>query len=158
MNRYCIVCEEGQDKALCEYLQGKNFCVFLPMAERHFRIRQQDVLALRPLVKNAVFLSGDIGVKELAELLQEQQVTSIHGMELIEESDYQKLMKLMDEEHVIRMSKGISENRRPVVTEGPLMGFEQHIQKTNRHKQFAELDIILDGRRILAGLEITEKR
>lgn len=158
MNQYCVICEEGQEERLEALLKERGFDACFPRAERHFRIQGKDLLVLKPLMKGAVLLECEAGVKRLSELLEQMEEVKVVYLELLDERSYRTIRSLMDEEGILRMSKGISENQRPVVQEGALKGWERIVWKTNRHKRLAELDIKLNGKRVLTGLEITEKR
>lgn len=66
----------------------------------------------------------------------------------------------LDNKDVIKMSEGIIEGERVIVTEGSLMGMEGYIRKIDRHKRKAWLEVEMFGRiqNIEMGLEIVEKR
>ena len=60
--------------------------------------------------------------------------------------------------HVVAFSRGIIENGRTVVHEGPLRGHVGRIRKIDRHKRIAYLDIgLLDQKQVRVGLEIAHK-
>lgn len=63
------------------------------------------------------------------------------------------------EEQIVSMSEGIIEGTQVIITSGPLMGMEGLIQKIDRHKRKAWLDLELFGRmqQVEVGLEITKK-
>lgn len=63
------------------------------------------------------------------------------------------------EEQIVSMSEGIIEGTQVIITSGPLMGMEGLIQKIDRHKRKAWLDLELFGRmqQVEVGLEITRK-
>ena len=60
----------------------------------------------------------------------------------------------------MKMSEGIIEGDQIIVTRGPLCGKEGLIQKIDRHKRKAWLEMKMFGReqRVEVGLEIVEKR
>ena len=62
-------------------------------------------------------------------------------------------------EQVVKMSEGIIENSRVIVTSGPLQGKEGLIRKIDRHKRRAYLEIEMFGRTqaVQVGLEIVAK-
>lgn len=62
-------------------------------------------------------------------------------------------------EQVVKMSEGIIENSRVIVTSGPLQGKEGLIRKIDRHKRRAYLEIEMFGRiqAVQVGLEIVAK-
>lgn len=69
------------------------------------------------------------------------------------------LQRLGGEEQIVSMSEGIIEGTQVIITSGPLMGMEGLIQKIDRHKRKAWLELELFGRmqQVEVGLEITKK-
>lgn len=69
------------------------------------------------------------------------------------------LKKLCDDSYLIEISRGVIRKGIAIVTNGPLKGREKLIQRINRHKRTAEIEIPFAGsqRRITVGLEIYEK-
>lgn len=69
------------------------------------------------------------------------------------------LQRLGGDEQIVSMSEGIIEGTQVIITSGPLMGMEGLIQKIDRHKRKAWLDLELFGRmqQVEVGLEITRK-
>ncbi|MDD3360188.1 MAG: antiterminator LoaP [Hespellia sp.] len=63
------------------------------------------------------------------------------------------------ENQVVEMSAGIIENDKVIITSGPLQGMEGLIQKIDRHKRKAYLEVSMFGRaqRMEVGLEIVAK-
>lgn len=70
------------------------------------------------------------------------------------------LQQFGKEEQIVEMSKGIIENDKIIVTQGPLKGNEGLIKKIDRHKRKAYLEIEMFGRKVetQVGVEIVEKR
>lgn len=69
------------------------------------------------------------------------------------------LQRLGGDEQIVSMSEGIIEGTQVIITSGPLMGMEGLIQKIDRHKRKAWLELELFGRmqQVEVGLEITKK-
>ncbi|MCI8724976.1 MAG: hypothetical protein HFG66_02405 [Hungatella sp.] len=69
------------------------------------------------------------------------------------------LKKMCQNSALIGISRGIIRNGTVVVTSGPLKGRESLIQKIDRHKRTADIEIPFDSgrKRITVGLEIYEK-
>lgn len=69
------------------------------------------------------------------------------------------LQRLGGEEQIVSMSEGIIEGTQVTIISGPLKGMEGLIQKIDRHKRKAWLDLELFGRmqQVEVGLEITRK-
>ena len=73
---------------------------------------------------------------------------------------YTELKKIPDlRNHVVDMSRGVIENDKIIITDGPLMNLEGYITKIDRHKRIAYVDVELLGKitRVQVGLEIISK-
>lgn len=77
----------------------------------------------------------------------------------LKEEEITFLKRFGGEEQIVSMSEGIIEGTQVIITSGPLMGMEGLIQKIDRHKRKAWLDMELFGRmqQVEVGLEITRK-
>ena len=69
------------------------------------------------------------------------------------------LQRLGGDEQIVSMSEGIIEGTQVTIISGPLKGMEGLIQKIDRHKRKAWLELELFGRmrQVEVGLEITKK-
>lgn len=69
------------------------------------------------------------------------------------------LKDMCQEGNLVGMSKGVIQDGNLIVTSGPLEGREQLIQKINRHKRTAEIEIPFAGakKHVTVGLEIYKK-
>ena len=69
------------------------------------------------------------------------------------------LTKFSNRNHVVDMSRGVIENDKIIITDGPLMNLEGYITKIDRHKRIAYVDVELLGKitRVQVGLEIISK-
>ncbi|MCC8051372.1 MAG: hypothetical protein LIP10_12085 [Clostridiales bacterium] len=127
---------------------------------RHYHDEWHSVTAT--LFPNFLFL--DCG-EEAAEKLREERLPLVRIPEELSEL----LNDLSDEQHFIRMSKGIIKGGIAHVTEGPLIGHDNRIVRIDRHKKLAWLKTSSDAPAsaidfakestsvLVAGLEITER-
>ena len=69
------------------------------------------------------------------------------------------LTRLVDQDEIVKMSEGMIENDRVIIFDGPLKGMEGTIQRINRHKRVAVIQMELFERvmQVEVGLEIVEK-
>ena len=69
------------------------------------------------------------------------------------------LTKFSNRNHVVDMSRGVIDNDKIIITDGPLMNLEGYITKIDRHKRIAYVDVELLGKitRVQVGLEIISK-
>lgn len=137
---------------------------FIPYYEEKKRIRGEWTIQKKVLFPGYVFV-----VTEDLNHLYDSLKTVIGltkligtGKEIVplteEEKDF--LLGFGGEEQVVKMSEGIIEGTKIIVTRGPLMGKEGYIKKVDRHKRKARLEMEMFGRmqEIVVGLEIVEKR
>lgn len=152
MDWYAVITLSGEEEKLIAYLQKEfQLTVIFPKAERHFRIQKQDILAIKPLSAGCVFVECEDFTPYFKQIRGSCNLQAYHK---IAQEDAQVLFSLMDEQNIIRMSKGIMVDHMPVVKTGPLCGYEKKIVKINTHKRIAELAILLNDHTILTGLEI----
>ena len=65
-----------------------------------------------------------------------------------------KRLKLLNDEGILEMSQAFIEDKRAKVIEGPLIYYQNHIVKVDKHNKLAYLDIEFMNRQILVGLNI----
>ena len=136
---------------------------FIPYYEEKKRIRGEWTIQKKVLFPGYVFV-----VTEDLNHLYDSLKTVIGLTELIgtgkeivplteEEKDF--LLGFGGEEQVVKMSEGIIQGTKIIVTQGPLMGKEGYIKKIDRHKRKARLELEMFGRvqEVVVGLEIVEK-
>lgn len=159
VNWYAVITASGSEQSFCEYLRKEmNLHAIYPQAERYFRIQKQDIYSLKPLSAGCIFVETQEDINTLAYLLNQQQEFPIQSLTQLSKDTQKELFQLLNEQYVLRMSRGIIVDRKNYIKEGPLQSHEQHIIKINRHKRCAELDFLLNDKHVLVGLEITEKR
>ena len=137
---------------------------FIPYYEEKKRIRGEWTIQKKVLFPGYVFV-----VTEDLNHLYDSLKTVIGltkligtGKEIVplteEEKDF--LLGFGGEEQVVKMSEGIIEGTKIIVTQGALMGKEGYIKKVDRHKRKARLELEMFGRmqEVVVGLEIVEKR
>lgn len=70
------------------------------------------------------------------------------------------MKRLCGKDNLVVMSKGVIKDGKPIVTSGPLKGYETLIRRIDRHKRTAEIEIPLGTGKtqVTVGLEIYEKQ
>ena len=137
---------------------------FIPYYEEKKRIRGEWTIQKKVLFPGYVFV-----VTEDLNHLYDSLKTVIGltkligtGKEIVPLTEVEKdfLLGFGGEEQVVKMSEGIIEGTKIIVTQGPLMGKEGYIKKVDRHKRKARLELEMFGRmqEVVVGLEIVEKR
>lgn len=140
--------------------RNENMHAFIPTME-YYR-RDIDGLAKKILYPGYIFVKTDLSQRQFDEYLYNTFKTKEEGIirELkvrnckalsAEELDYFNL--LFDRWGVLRMSYAVVfDNKRIVVSRGPLKGFDKHIVKIDRHNRYAYLDSKILDKRLIAGL------
>ncbi len=136
---------------------------FIPYYEEKRRIQGEWRLQKKILFPGYIF----VVTEEIEELYR--QLAGIIGLtkllgadgEVIPLTDVETafLQAFGGTEQVVKISEGIIENSRVIVTSGPLQGKEGLIRKIDRHKRRAYLEIEMFGRiqSVQVGLEIVAK-
>jgi len=70
------------------------------------------------------------------------------NIETLYPSEKEFLLSLMNKDHLIESSIGFIEGDKVTITSGPLMGKESIIQKINKHKRIAMMEVEMMGRHI----------
>lgn len=137
---------------------------FIPYYEEKKRIRGLWTVQRRILFPGYVFVITDDPELLYQSLKRVVGLTKLIGTgdEIVplEEEEQEFLLRMGGDDQIVRMSEGIIEQSRIIVTDGPLKGREGYIKKIDRHKRKAWLDVKLLGRvvTVQVGLEIVEKR
>lgn len=136
-------------------------CVVPYRNKRHFYRGQSEIVTIL-LFPSYVFIETD-NVKEFAEV-----VGGFPGYNIILQTDdlfcpiYKEeeylFTDLINEYGIIDISKGYMDGDRVHVTEGPLVGYEEHIKKVIRRKSLAILSMNIYNRLVEygLGLDITD--
>lgn len=117
----------------------------------------------RILFPGYVFAVTDQIDELYTELKKIQGFTKILGDQAyllpLTEGETEFIRRFGGEAHVVGMSRGMIENDRIIIMEGPLRGLEGCIKKIDRHKRKAGIQIEMFGRLVDAsvGLEIIKK-
>ena len=75
----------------------------------------------------------------------------------LRDEEIEMFNKLLNSEGILEMSQAFIEDNKAKVIYGPLIHYQDHIVKIDKHNRIAVLDIEFLNRHILAGLEIKSK-
>ena len=169
MNCYFVETERFQEEQVKEALLNSQFDAFVPKKEMYFKKRDLTTLTLRFLFPGTVLIHDPASPPQFAKKLNawldqkhpdtewiHRELEAYYSLLPDEKDD---LEQLLDDEKILRFSKGIIRNKELHVLKGPLQGREKEVQKIKRHQRLATLPIKLCGQTILliVGLEIVEK-
>ncbi len=165
---YVMQVRVGSEENICRQCSSKlpktalKKC-FIPYYEEQRKIRGEWTTQKRVLFPGYVFLITD-EIEELFHLLKNiVGLTKLLGtgeeIVPISEKETDFLMQFGGEKQVVEMSAGIIEGTQIIIQSGPLRGMEGMIQKIDRHKRKAYLEVEMFGRlqKVEVGLEITMK-
>ena len=154
--------EEQDCIRLCKQRINRNLYqeMFVPMYinKMHFRKAWHDIK--KPLFPGYFFIdtqSIDSVVKELAKVEHFTKVLrKAEAVSPVTPEEQEFLQSMMDENHTILCSVGFLVGEKICITEGPLRNHYGLIQKIDRHRRIAKLEINFFGRPTPAevGLEV----
>lgn len=157
MNWYALITTAGEEETACQIVKDAlHVEVIYPRVERHFRTHGKNLLTVKPIVPGCILIECPYDYSELLKVLKKVNIEVIN-VELLSSRKMDVLKKLLVDDNIIRMSKGVIQNQTKLIQEGSLVEMEAHIKKINRHKRLAVLDIDIHQKELLVGLEIVEK-
>ncbi|MFQ9924872.1 MAG: antiterminator LoaP [Beduini sp.] len=169
MNWYVIQVRSGHEKEIadkCRSLISKEVLqdCFIPEYYVQKKFHGQWHKVKQILFKGYVFLISDHIEELFNELKKIPDFTKVIGKKKeeiypLKEEEVVFLVNFSKEDHIVDMSIGYIEGEQIYVTEGPLKGKEGMIQKIDRHKRMAYIQVSLFNEETTAkvGLEIISK-
>lgn len=165
---YVIQTSTGKEEKIkqeCEQRISKDVlsrCV-LPMYEEKTRYKGQWHIQKKKLFPGYLFLISD-DLDELHEQLKKvDAMTKLLGtgddVIPLTQNEIDFLIRFAGDEELVKMSEGIIVGDKVTILSGPLKGMESTIQKIDRHKRKAWLNLEMFGRMQLVevGVEIVKK-
>ncbi len=172
-NCYVFFVQTGSENNVCRYLNENlienNQYTFSPKKEIIYRKAGKVSIQLKNMFPGYVFTKTDYAPLEFIKIVssltrQSGKIIRLLGMynpDSMNLSSNEKgfLMKLCDEQFIVKKSTGLIIGDRVIVREGPLVGYESIIKKVDRHNQRAEIELPFMGelRQISLSLEIISK-
>ena len=165
---YVIQTSTGKEEKIrqeCEARISKEIlshCV-LPLYEEKIRYKGQWHIQKKKLFPGYLFLVSD-NLDELYEQLKKiNAMTKLLGagddIIPLTQNEIDFLLRFAGDEELVKMSQGIIIGDKVTILSGPLKGMESTIQKIDRHKRKAWLNLEMFGRQQLVevGVEIVKK-
>ena len=171
MNYYVLFVKGKEEVRVCEFLNAycSDWDVFFPLMEKFYRRKGLDEIVRCPLFPCYVFVRTKMDAFEFHRVL-----FSLRGQfsGLIRELEYENdeipallddevlfLERILNDDGVMEMSRGVICDGVLTVLSGPLMGLESLVSFVDRHKRLAFVDWIFQGRKVCLkfGLEIMDK-
>ena len=136
MNYYVLFCQSLKIDKLYQVFNSKEGVeAFIPKMERY--IRSKDMIEQRDGI-----------IREL----KKDEVSALTQEEIY------LLDNLLDDEYLLRMSKGYKVNGKTVVIEGPLKKLEKHIVSVDKESHEAVLNIQFLNKKLKAGIEMQNSK
>lgn len=159
-NWYVLFALVAKSDKLCSTLTKKGINAFIPQIEYYRRDIKGN--ALKPLFPGYIFVRSEMEQSDFDNVLyklDEQRDGLIKqlkedGVSALRKEEIEMFNKLLNSEGVLIMSQAFIEDKRAKVINGPLIYYQDHIVKVDRHNKLAYLDIEFMNRQILVGLEI----
>ena len=165
MNYYVLFCQSLKIDKLYQVFNSKEGVeAFIPKMERY--IRSKDMIVLINMFPGYLFIKTKMNQIEFDTfllLMNEQRDGIIRELKkdevsaLTQEEIY-LLDNLLDDEYLLRMSKGYKVNGKTVVIEGPLKKLEKHIVSVDKKSHEAVLNIQFLNKKLKAGIEMQNSK
>ena len=161
---YVLYCQSLKiEKLYYVFNNQKDVEAFIPRYEKY--IRSKDKVIINPIFPGYLFIKtskDQIEFDTMLTLMYEQKDGVIKELKKDEVSALTKdeihlLKLLLNEQYILKMSKGYKQTNKTIVVEGPLKALQEHIFSVNKREHFAILNIEFLNRRIKAGIEMQDK-
>ena len=136
MNWYVLyVFSNKTNKILSNLNQRKELTAFIPKTEVFHR--QAKKKTTKDMFDNYIFVKSDLKQNDFNDLLLS--------------------MNVLDKDNVARVSVGYQEEGKTIITEGPLLHYQDYIVRVMKHHCTAQLDLPFFDRKIILGVELISK-
>jgi len=167
---YVLFVRTGMEDSICSFLnQEESLDCFIPRKEVIHRNAGLTQILIKPMFPGYLFISSDLSQSEFHDVIQQMRSrkTGIvrelrydtEGTPALTEDEQATLEHLLNQDRVLKASRGIIENDMVVIMDGPLKGYESRIIHIDRHKRQATLSLDLCTRevQVKVALEIVQK-
>lgn len=164
MNCYVLYCQSYKIENLCQrFNQKEGIEAFIPQIEKH--LHSTNELVLKPLFPGYIFIKTKLNQIEFDTFLLLMKEEKNGVIRELKKDDVSALTKdeihllklLLNEQYILKMSKGYKQTNKTIIIEGPLKQLQEHIISVNKREHFAILNIEFLNRRIKAGIEMQDK-
>ena len=161
MNYYVLFCQSVKIAKLYKIFNfNKDFEAFIPKMERY--IRSKDKIVIDNMFPGYLFIKTEMKQIEFDTfllLMNEQRDGIIRELKkddvsALTDKEIYLLKLLLNNQYVLKMSKGYKVNGKTVVIEGPLKMLEKHIISVDKKSHEAVLNTKFLNRKIKAGIEM----
>lgn len=152
MNCYVLYCQSYKIENLCQrFNQKEGIEAFIPQIEKH--LHSTNELVLKHLFPGYLFIKTKMK-EEKNGVIRELKKDDVSALT---KDEIHLLKLLLNEQYILKMSKGYKQTNKTIIIEGPLKQLQEHIISVNKREHFAILNIEFLNRRIKAGIEMQDK-
>ena len=165
MNWYVIFTLSYKTKRILSNLNTKKELeVFITGYEVCHRYTKE--IKIKPMFDNYIFVKTTLNQEEFNSLLYRMKDDNDGLIKQLKNNETSALTLkeieffnlVLDNHHIVRLSHGYQEGGKTHVVDGPLVAYENHIVKVDKHNCCAFLDLIFFDRRIKLGIDILSKK
>lgn len=159
MNYYVLYCQSAKVEKVCRVLnRKKDIYAFIPKMETYIHLKQE--IVLKTMYPGYVFVKTEmdqLGFYHLIHSLDEEKDGIIRELKkddvsALTDDEITLMNQLLNDEGIMKISKGYKRNGKTVVTEGPLVPYSNNIIDSNKRDMIVILNIKFLNRNIKAGL------
>ena len=164
MNWYVLyVFSNKTNKILSNLNQRKELTAFIPKTEVFNR--QAKKKTTKDMFDNYIFVKSDLKQNDFNDLLLSMKdkndglIKQLENAEVsaLREKEIEFFNNILDKDNVARVSVGYQEEGKTIITEGPLLHYQDHIVRVMKHHCTAQLDLPFFDRKIILGVELISK-
>lgn len=159
MNYYVLFCQTVKTEKVCQRLNKYDeIQAFIPKMEKYIRVK--NLITFQVMFPGYLFVKTKLDQYEFDSLLfsmnderdgiikelKKKNATALTTKEI------NLLDQLLDNQAILRMSTGYKKDGKTIITNGPLLKFQDSIIDTNKRDMIAILNIQFLNRNIKAGL------
>ena len=158
MNWYVLyVFSNKTNKILSNLNQRKELTAFIPKTEVFHR--QAKKKTTKDMFDNYIFVKSDLKQNDFNDLLLSMKdkndglIKQLENAEVsaLREKEIEFFNNILDKDNVARVSVGYQEEGKTIITEGPLLHYQDHIVRVMKHHCTAQLDLPFFDRKIILG-------
>lgn len=159
MNYYILFCQTIKTEKICQRLnEYDELQAFIPKMEKYIRVKE--ITVIQVMFPGYLFVKTKLGQQEFDSLLNSMNerkdgiIKELKKKEAtaLTNDEIELLNRLLDKDAILKMSEGYKENGKTIVTDGPLLLFQNDIIDSDKRDMIAVLDVKFLNRNIKAGL------
>lgn len=159
INYYVLFCQTIKTEKICQRLNEYNeLQAFIPKMEKYIRVKE--ITVIQVMFPGYLFVKTKLGQQEFDSLLNSMNerkdgiIKELKKKEAtaLTNDEIELLNRLLDKDAILRISEGYKKNGKTIVTNGPLLLFQNDIIDSDKRDMIAVLDVKFLNRNIKAGL------